>query len=364
MKILEMVIKKNLKSNKNNKMKEIENVIIIGSGPAGMSAALYCARANLKPLLFEGTLDYGLYPGGQLTTTSTVENYLGLDAIGGYNLTEEFRKHAEKYGLRIISQTVVKITSFLEEGKEKKIFRVYSKESPADDSPLLTYLTRSVIIATGANAKRLGMKGEEEFWHHGISSCATCDGSLPIFRKKPIVVVGGGNTAIEQSLYLSKFASHVYIVHRRDKFRAEKIMIDRVLSNHKISIIYNSVVEEALQKEEGKKKEKKLTHLRIKNVQTGEETLLEANGLFYGIGHTPNTSFLKKRKGEEMGDNKEKEIEIEMDEEGYIVVHDNVFTSVDGIYACGDVSDKKYRQAITSAGTGCMAALESIQYLL
>lgn len=341
----------------------IENIIIIGSGPAGMSAALYCARANLKPLLFEGTLDYGLYPGGQLTTTSTVENYLGLDDIGGYNLTEEFRKHAEKYGLRIIPQTVVKITSSLEEGQEKRIFRIYSKESPADDSPLLTYLSRSVIIATGANAKRLGMKGEEEFWHHGISSCATCDGSLPIFRKKPIVVVGGGNTAMEEAIYLSKFASHVYIIHRRDKFRAEKIMIDRVLANPKISIIYNSVVEEALQKEGvQKKEEKKLTHLRIRNLQTGEETLLEANGLFYGIGHTPNTSFLrKKKKGEEMGDNEE--IEIEMDDEGYIVIHDNVFTSVDGIYACGDVSDKKYRQAITSAGTGCMAALESIQYL-
>lgn len=308
----------------------IYDVIIIGSGPAGYCCGLYSSRANRKVLLFEGALDDGLYPGGQLTITSDIENYLGFpESINGFELTEKFKEQAVKFGTETTQRTVIKI-----ETKEYP-FIVHDKTD--------SYKTRSIVIATGATARRLGIQNEERFWHHGISACAVCDGALPLFRKKPLVVVGGGDTAMEEASFLSKYGSKVYLVHRRDSFRASKIMVDRVMRNPKIEVIWNSVIVDA-------SGEKNLERLLIQNVTTQEEKWLDVNGLFYAIGHTPNTSFL--------------ENQIQLDEDKYIITKPGTtHTNIPGIFACGDVQDKKYRQAITAAGSGCMAAIDVEHWL-
>ena len=309
---------------------KVYDVIIIGSGPAGYCCGLYSARANRNVLLFEGSMDDGLYPGGQLTITSDIENYLGFpEGINGFDLTEKFKAQAEKFGVKSVQKTVTKIDT------SSHPYSVFEKEN--------VYKTRSIVIATGATARLLGIPQEERFWHHGISACAVCDGALPMFRKKPLVVVGGGDTAMEEASHLSKYGSKVYLIHRRDSFRASKIMVDRVMKNPKIEVIWNSVVVDACG-------EKNLEKLLIRNVITGEEKWLDVNGLFYAIGHTPNTKFL--------------ENQIELDEDGYVVTKPgSTHTNISGVFACGDVQDKKYRQAITASGSGCMAAIDLEHWL-
>lgn len=306
------------------------DVIIIGSGPAGYCSGLYSGRANRKVLLFEGSMDDGLYPGGQLTITSDIENYLGFpEGINGFDLTEKFKQQAEKFGVTCIQKTVTKIDT------SSTPFLVYQGEN--------VYFTRSIVIATGATARRLGIPKEERFWHHGISACAVCDGALPLFRNKPLFVVGGGDTAMEEASFLSKYGSKVYLVHRRDSFRASKIMVDRVLNNPKIEVIWNSVVVDA-------SGEKNLDKLLIRNLVSEEEKWLDANGLFYAIGHTPNTKFLENK--------------LNLDEDGYVLTKPGTtHTNIPGVFACGDVQDKKYRQAITAAGSGCMAAIDVEHWL-
>jgi thioredoxin reductase (NADPH) len=308
----------------------VYDVLIIGSGPAGYCCALYSSRANRKVLLLEGSLDDGLYPGGQLTITTDIENYLGFpEGINGMDLTNKFKQQAVKFGTESVTQTVTKIDTSV------KPFQVYTHEQ--------VYSTRSIVIATGATAKRLGVKNEERFWHHGISACAVCDGALPMFRKKSLVVVGGGDTAMEEATFLSKYGSKVYLIHRRDTFRASKIMVDRVMNNPKIEVIWNSVVVDL----DG---EKNLERLLVRNVASSEEKWIDANGLFYAIGHTPNTQFLNHQ--------------IELDEDGYIVTKPGTtHTNMEGVFACGDVQDKKYRQAITAAGSGCMASIDVEHWL-
>ena len=275
-------------------------------------------------------MDDGLYPGGQLTITTDIENYLGFpEGINGFDLTEKFKVQAVKFGTKTMERTVTKVdlNSFP--------FTIYDHEK--------SYLTKSVVIATGATAKRLGIPNEERFWHHGISACAVCDGALPLFRNKPLVVVGGGDTAMEEASFLSKYGSKVYLIHRRDSFRASKIMVDRVMKNEKIEVIWNSVVVDG-------SGEKNLEKLLVRNIVSGEERWLDVNGLFYAIGHTPNTEFLGNQ--------------IELDEDKYIITHPGTtHTNIPGVFACGDVQDKKYRQAITSAGSGCMASIDVEHWL-
>ena len=309
---------------------QIYDTIIIGSGPAGYCCALYSSRANRKVLLFEGSLDDGLYPGGQLTITTDIENYLGFpEGINGFDLTEKFRDQAVKFGTQTIQKTVTKVDF------ESVPYTVYVKEK--------SYQARSVVIATGATARRLGIPSEERFWHHGISACAVCDGALPLFRNKPLVVVGGGDTAMEEASFLSKYGSKVYLIHRRDSFRASKIMVDRVMKNEKIEVVWNSVIVDV-------SGEKNLKKILIRNVVSGEEKELDVNGLFYAIGHTPNTGFLENL--------------IDLDEDRYIITKEGTtHTNIPGVFACGDVQDKKYRQAITAAGSGCMASIEVEHWL-
>jgi len=314
---------------------QIHNIIIIGSGPAGYSAGLYAARANLNPLLFTG-----IQPGGQLTTTTSVENYLGLDEKNGYELTEIFKNHAVKYGVQLIDAQVISIHKYMD--SDQLVYQL-------TDSNQQTYLTYTIVIATGASAKRLHLPSEEKYWNHGISACAVCDGALPIFRKKPLAVIGGGDSACEEALFLSRFGSVVYLIHRGNSLRASKIMQDRVRANPKIQIIFNTQVLDVYGQEED------LEHLgAIKCIQLNphKEYKMEICGLFYGIGHVPNTEFLKKSP-----------LKIELDDHGYIVLTNKTETSCPGIFACGDVCDKIYRQAITSAGTGCMCALDASEYL-
>jgi len=312
----------------------MNNVIIIGSGPAGCCAGLYCARANLQPLMIEGSMEHGLFPGGQLTTTTIVENYLGVDSAEGFALTQNFRKHAEKYGLKSHEATVTSVT----QTNNNQSFQVTLADG-------CVFNTKAIIIATGATAKRLHLPSEEIFWEHGISACAVCDGALPMFRGKPLAVVGGGDTAMEEALFLTKFASVVYVIHRRDEFRASKIMTDRLLSHPKVKVVYDTVVDDAGGTIGDDSTQ--LTHLKLHNVKTGFRSTLPVSGLFYAIGHTPNTGFLRNLPL------------LKLDKDGYIVTEaGSTRTSVDGIFACGDVQDKKYRQAITAAGSGCMAALD------
>ncbi len=303
------------------------NVLIIGSGPAGYTAAIYAARANLKPNLISG-----LDPGGQLTITTDVENYPGYEnVIQGPWLMEQMKEQALKVGTEIHNDLVTEINF--------NSFPFYAKT----DSGLL-FETKTVIISTGAQARWLNLESENRFKGFGISACATCDGFF--FKDKNVIVVGGGNTAVEEALFLTNFASKVTLIHRREKLRAEKILQDRVFNNKKIEILWNNKVKEFV----GDENPISLKKVILENTKDGSETSLETSGAFIAIGHDPATSLFKDK--------------IEMDKENYIITKpDSTETSIKGVYAAGDVKDKIYRQAVTAAGMGCMAALEAEKYL-
>ncbi|MBI4133465.1 thioredoxin-disulfide reductase [Candidatus Uhrbacteria bacterium] len=302
-----------------------EKVIIIGSGPAGYTAALYAARANLTPLLFEGA-----EPGGQLMTTSDVENYPGFpEGILGPELMQIFRKQAERFGTRIISENVTAVDF------SRRPFKLTAGDKD--------YEAQTVIISTGATARRLGLDSEKALYGKGVSACATCDGYF--FRDKEVVVVGGGDSAMEEALFLTKFVTKVTVVHRRDTLKASKIMQERARQNPKISFIFDTVVEEVLGVDVGH-----VTGVRLKNLTTGEVRDFRSDGLFTAIGHEPATAYFRGK--------------IELDAKGYLVTHkDTTATSVPGIFAAGDVADYRYRQAVTAAGTGCMAAMDVEKFL-
>ncbi len=343
-----------------------EKVVIIGSGPAGWSAAIYASRANLNPLLFEGAITEenrvnGTLPLGQLSLTTEVENYAGFPAgrldqflqsaldekrvlglpplsdekhaVTGPELMELMRQQATNFGTRVVTDDVVDVDF------SSRPYRVTSGEGQVAE-------TQTLIIATGARANYLGLPSEDAFKNRGVSACAVCDGALPRFRNRPLVVVGGGDSAIEEASYLAKYASVVYLVHRRDELRASQIMRQRAFDNKKIDIAWSSVVDEVLgTDEEG------VTGVRLKSTKDGSLRDVEASGMFLAIGHTPNTAFLKGK--------------LEMTDKKYIKWQQmfRTLTSVEGVFAAGDVADDYYRQAITSAGTGCMAALDAERYL-
>ncbi len=306
-----------------------EHLIIIGSGPAGHTAAIYAARANLKPVMFEGFSGGGI-PGGQLMTTTEVENYPGFPAgIQGPELMEAFRKQSVRFDTRIFTEDATKVDL------SRRPFAVSSAERALE--------TQALIIATGATAKRLQLPHEPALWNKGISACAVCDGALPIFRNKPLVVVGGGDSAAEESTFLTKFASKVYLVHRRDQLRASKIMQERVFKNPKIEVLWHTVIADVLGSDA-------VSGVRLRSVVTNEERDLSCGGLFYAIGFTPNTALFAGA--------------LELDKDGYIVTRPGTTqTSVPGVFACGDVQDKRYRQAVTAAGSGCMAAMDCERWL-
>lgn len=316
-----------------------EKVIIIGSGPAGWTAAIYAARAQLQPLVYEGAISEenrlrGTLPLGQLNWTTEVENYPGFPkGVLGPDLMLAMREQAEHCGARIITEDIVEIDL------SKRPFMM-------KDSAGATLEAHAVIIATGASANYLGLPSEHKYKNHGVSACAVCDGALPRFRNKPLVVVGGGDTACEEANYLSKFASQIHLVHRRDTLRASKTMADRALANSKIKPVWNSVVDEVLGDDE-----KGMTAARLKNLKTGETTTVEATGMFVAIGHTPNIGFLKKQ--------------LQTDANGFVVLPNpgNTYTSIEGVFAAGDVADPHYKQAITAAGSGCKAALDAERWL-
>jgi len=305
-------------------MSQIQNVVIIGSGPAGYTAAIYTARANLKPIMISG-----LQPGGQLTITTDVENYPGYeDAVQGPWLMEQMKKQSENVGTNVISSMV---TSVDLESKIKKIILDNGSE----------ILSKTVIISTGAQARWLNAKNEDKLKGFGISACATCDGFF--FKDKTVAVVGGGNSAAEEALFLTNFASKVYLIHRRDKLRSEKILQDRLSKNSKIEFLWNKQVEEYLG-------DKNLNGVLLSDTITNNKTELQIDGIFVAIGHDPATKIFKDK--------------IDMDSEGYIITKpDSTETNVMGVYAAGDVKDKIYRQAVTAAGMGCMAALEAEKYI-
>ena len=308
----------------------VEKLVIVGSGPAGHTAAIYSARADLSPLMFEGFMAGGVAAGGQLTTTNDVENYPGFpQGVNGPEMMDLFRQQSLRFGTRILTETVEEVDL------SRRPFRLVSSSAET--------LTETLIVATGATARRLGIPGEELFWQQGISACAVCDGALPIFRNKVLMVVGGGDTAVEEATHLTKFGTEVIVVHRRDTLRASKIMQQRLLSHPKIRMRWDSVAEEALGDDA-------LKSVRIRNVKSNETNVVEVEGLFYAIGHLPNTGFL--------------DGQLELDDAGYIVTTPGTTqTSVEGVFAAGDVQDKVWRQAVTAAGTGCMAALEAERFL-
>ncbi|MEE2961260.1 MAG: thioredoxin-disulfide reductase [Myxococcota bacterium] len=310
-------------------MSEVENVIIVGSGPAGHTAAIYSARANLRPLMFEG-FSVGGIPGGQLMTTTEVENYPGFaKGISGPEMMLEFKAQSERFGTRVITQDVDSVDL------SRRPFKLVSQGT--------TYLAKTLIISTGASAKYLGLESEQRLLNRGVSACATCDGALPMFRGKDLVVVGGGDTAMEEALFLTRFASKVILVHRREVFRASKIMFERVQAHEKIEIVMNTEVAEVEGTEE-------VTGVKLKNSQTGEESIREVAGMFVAIGHQPNTGFL--------------EGQLPTDERGYLLTKaDSSHTEIPGVFACGDVQDHVYRQAVTAAGSGCMAAIDAERWL-
>lgn len=345
-----------------------EKAIIIGSGPAGWSAAIYASRANLQPLLFEGTLQPEMIPLGQLAFTTEVENYAGFPAgnirafvesavdsarhynlppvptghdqgghphyaVQGVELMELMKQQALNFGTRVVGDDIVAVELGT---KPLKVF-------PAAGEPIEA---QTIIIATGARANYLGLETEENFKNRGVSACAVCDGALPRFRNKPLVVVGGGDSAIEEATYLTKFSSQVYLVHRRDALRASKIMQQRAFDDAKLEIVWNHAVQEVLgNDDEG------VTSVRLASTVDDSVKQLDAAGMFLAIGHTPNTSFLQGK--------------LDMNDKGYIrwTTPFRTYTNVEGVYAAGDVADDYYRQAITSAGTGCMAALDAERYL-
>jgi thioredoxin reductase (NADPH) len=341
----------------------VEKVVIIGSGPAGWTAAIYAARANLEPLVFEGNIGYpDLLPLGQLALTTEVENYPGFPAgksreylstalpperhpwwiaadhpqpshgVNGPELMELMRQQAVNFGTRIITDDIVKVDF------SKRPFKLVARGEQ-------TVEARAVIVATGARANYLGLPSEDKYKNKGVSACAVCDGALPQFRNKPLVVVGGGDTAVEEASYLTKFASVVHLVHRRDQLRASKIMQERVRSNPKIKMSWNRQLVEVLGDEQA------VTGARLKSTVDDKTEELAASGVFLAIGHTPNTAFLNGQ--------------LQLDDKGYVVwtTKARTYTSVEGVFAAGDVADNYYRQAVTAAGTGCMAALDAERWL-
>ncbi len=303
---------------------KVENVIIIGSGPAGLTAAIYAARANLNPLMIEGE-----EVGGQLMTTTEVENYPGFtDGISGPDLMDVTKKQAARFGTRFISKNVTKVDLSV------KPFKVWIGDEE--------HQAKVLIISTGASAKYLGLESEKKFMNRGVSACATCDGAF--FQNVEVAVVGGGDTAMEEALFLTRFATKVHVVHRREEFRASKIMADRVKAHEKIEIHWNSELKEVLGDKRG------VTHAKLFNNKTNEDMDIPLEGIFIAIGHKPNVGFL--------------DGQLETDDLGYLVTKPGTTqTNVEGVYACGDVQDHIYRQAITAAGTGCMAAIESERWL-
>ncbi|EMC95294.1 hypothetical protein BAUCODRAFT_534412 [Baudoinia panamericana UAMH 10762] len=317
-------------------------LVIIGSGPAGHTAAIYASRADLQPILYEGFLALGIAAGGQLTTTDEVENYPGYKYIKGSELMDNMRAQSEACGTEIVSQTVGKVDL------SKRPFKYWLH--PMGDEETLeeeTHTADAIVIATGAKARRLDLAGEEKYWGNGVSACAVCDGSLPIFREKPLVVIGGGDSAVEEASYLAKKASKVTVLVRRDVLRASKANARRLSSNPKIEVQYNTQGVE-VKGDEGPRG--LMRSLVIKNSRTGKTEEIPANGLFYAVGHEPATHLFNNQ--------------LKMDEDGYLITTPGTTeTSVPGVFAAGDVQDKKYRQAITSAGSGCMAALEAEKFL-
>ncbi len=302
----------------------MEQVLILGSGPAGYTAAVYAARAGLKPALVLGN-----QPGGQLTTTTEIENYPGFpDGVDAFTLMESMRQQAERFGTRVLSGTA-----------ESAEFTPHARRIRLDSGDTLE--TQALIIATGASAKYLGLPSEQALRGHGVSACATCDGAF--YKDVPVAVVGGGDTAMEEALFLTRFASRVHIIHRRDEFRASKIMADRTLHNEKIEVHWDSVVTEVHDP-----KQQKVTGVTLRNVKTNETSRLDVEGYFAAIGHKPNTDAFQGL--------------LDMTEQGYLLT-DGVRTPVEGVYAAGDVQDSIYRQAITAAGSGCMAAMEAERWL-
>ena len=305
-------------------MSETENVVILGSGCAGLTAAIYCARAELKPLLIEGAS-----PGGQLATTTDVENYPGFpEGILGPDLMEKMKKQAERFGTRLISGDAVKVDV------RQRPFLVETEIGPVR--------CKTLIVATGASAKYLGLPSEKALLGYGVSACATCDGFF--FKGKELVVVGGGDTAMEEATFLTRFASKVTVVHRRDTLRASKIMQERARANPKIQWIWNT---EVVQVNDPAKK--KVSGVRLKDLKTGAERDFPCDGFFLAIGHQPNTGFL--------------EGQVDLDEKGYLLLRKGTQTSVEGVFGCGDIHDVRYKQAVSAAGWGCMAALDCERYL-
>jgi len=308
--------------------KNHHKVIIIGSGPAGFTAAIYTARANLSPLVFEGNQH-----GGQLTITTEVENYPGFEhGIMGPELMDVMRKQAKRFGAEFEYKYIDKVDF------SKRPFKLFSGKE--------TYTADAVIIATGASAKLLGIPSEQEYMGFGVSACATCDGFF--FKNQEVIVVGGGDSAMEEANYLTKFAKKVYVIHRREGFRASQIMLERVKKNPKIEFRLNEVIEEILGKNENGRKS--VTGVRLKNVKTNEMTEMKIDGIFMAIGHKPNTEIFKGI--------------LELNEVGYLKIKPgSTYTNIEGVFAAGDVMDKTYRQAVTAAGTGCMAAIDAERWL-
>jgi thioredoxin reductase (NADPH) len=309
----------------------MEKLVIIGSGPAGLTAALYAARANITPLLIEGAQSGGI-AGGQLMTANHVENFPAFpNGVEGPELIRLMREHASNFGLRAVAADVVELNM-----QSRPFVLTCSNREHIE--------THSVIIATGAAARRLPLESERKFWGRGVSACAICDGALPIFRNKPLAVIGGGDTAVESALHLSRFGTRVFLIHRRDRLKASKIMQQRLLGNSKIELLWNKSVVEFQGGEV-------LSQLRLRDETTGTPQDLKVNGAFEAIGQLPNTAFLKNQ--------------VKVVDSGYIWIEPGTsHTSVEGLFAAGDVSDRKYRQAITASGSGCMAALDAERWLI